>query len=615
MKPSDITTEAAFRAFCEKEFPHKKIKWANGYCFVQAGNHLEEELHYEFCGGNVALHIEGGNWRGIRNYLQSVIKPFENLTPRHWGRINCAWTLGRAVDTEKELFEAFKEIRDTLEPHILSYENTLKTTKNGKDLEMLNGQLYSAVCTVGELLNENLRIPHYQRPYRWTDENVRKLLEDVQTSWETGKRCYRIGSVILHSDDAVLDIVDGQQRLTTILLVLNACGVTAGMLDKLTYNHVDSFRHIRENYGFVKEWLAENVGETRKTAYANYLQEQCEFVKIVVTNRSEAFQMFDSQNGRGKELEAYNLLKAYHIGAMEQNSMEECIACDVRWEAAVQYDATPLIPNDDNIDILKQIFDEQLYRSRRWSRYASAGRFSKRRLGEFKGFTIDKNHPTLYPYQNPQLLQYLTAKFYRNTLEGTVATSNRLERGDSDHVNPFVNINQMIVNGKSFFDYVETYVELYKMMFLNLSSYQLADFKRFYYLYCLDYDCPASEVDERRRKPYAHLPKKQACRTGDTYLRELYKSLVLTLFDKFGEKGLNHYYRTLYRLVYAERIASRRVFYASVDKMPHDYFAAISEAKNLTDLRQWNKILATRTVDENFDMPRKNFIINGIIDE
>lgn len=44
---------------------------------------------------------------------------------------------------------------------------------------------------------------------------------------------------------------------------------------------------------------------------------------IVVKDRSEAFQMFDSQNGRGKELEAYNLLKAYHIRAMEQNSREE----------------------------------------------------------------------------------------------------------------------------------------------------------------------------------------------------------------------------------------------------------------------------------------------------
>ena len=40
--------------------------------------------------------------------------------------------------------------------------------------------------------------------------------------------------------------------------------------------------------------------------------------------------MFDSQNGRGKELEAYNLLKAYHIRAMELNGQDEKIKCAFR---------------------------------------------------------------------------------------------------------------------------------------------------------------------------------------------------------------------------------------------------------------------------------------------
>ena len=63
---------------------------------------------------------------------------------------------------------------------------------------------------------------------------------------------------------------------------------------------------------------------------------------------------------------------------MEMESREEKIRCDKRWEEATQYDPTPKIKDDPNIDILKQLFDEQLYRSRVWSRQESAGEFSKK---------------------------------------------------------------------------------------------------------------------------------------------------------------------------------------------------------------------------------------------
>jgi hypothetical protein len=58
-----------------------------------------------------------------------------------------------------------------------------------------------------------------------------------------------------------------------------------------------------------------------------------------------------------------------------------------------------------------------------------------------------------------------------------------MKGGDRDNVNPFASISQTIVNGKEFFDYVETYVEMYKTLFLQMGSYQLAEFKRFYYAF------------------------------------------------------------------------------------------------------------------------------------
>lgn len=449
-------------------------------------------------------------------------------------------------------------------------------------------EIQAEVVSIRTLIEEKLlQIPTYQRPYKWEEKDVRQLLEDILVSKNAGKKNYRIGSVILHKNmkDDTLDIVDGQQRLTTLYLLWKVCGVPEGYSCPLCFG-LESYESIKKNHTFIQEWLEENIGNDKEN-YIKYVFDACDFVKIVVTDLTEAFQMFDSQNGRGKDLEAYNLLKAYHIRAMELESSEEKIRCDKRWEDATQFDPTPKIKDDPNIDVLKQIFNEQLYRSRIWSRQNFAGEFTKKDIDEFKGFTIDKNHPATFPYQNPQLLQYLTAKFYDTIISGIAATRNRFEYGDNDHINPFVNINQQIVNGKDFFDYVETYVEIYKQMFINIGTYQLSEFKEFYYTHCLNYnwdDKPYSEIKENRKKDWAFKPSWPAARTGDTYLREAYKSLVFVLFDKFGEKGLNRYYKTLFRLVYSMRLDKVQVRYKSVAEFPGKYFKIIATAKDLADL-------------------------------
>lgn len=442
------------------------------------------------------------------------------------------------------------------------------------------------IKSVKEVMDLKLVIPNYQRPYRWEIENVRQMLNDILYSKESGKQNYRIGSVILHFDKDSYNIVDGQQRLTTLYLLKKIC--CGDIDDKLRFNHVDSYSHIKDNYKYIQSWINENANITKENFW-NYTENSCSFVQIVVTDLSEAFQMFDSQNGRGKELEAYNLLKAYHIRAMEQNSQEEKIKCDKQWEASTLYDATPTIIGDanGNIDVLKQLFDEQLYRSRIWTKRNVAYNFSKREISEFKGFTIDKNHLAKFPYQNPQLLQYLTSKFYKNVLEGTVSTKTRFSSGDEENIDPFVSINQNIVNGKPFFDYIETYAEIYKRMFVDLGSFQLSEFKGFFYKYCLNY----GDNEENRSKDYAFHPKGKACRSGDTYLRELYKSLIFVLFDKFGEKGLNKNYKTIYRLVYLNRLIKKQVKYNSVAELPHFYFDIIIQSKDLADLSRLQQLL------------------------
>ena len=82
-------------------------------------------------------------------------------------------------------------------------------------------------------------------------------------------------------------------------------------------------------------WLSLNIKDF--ASFKAYILCSCQVVRIVVKKLNEAFQMFESQNGRGKELEAYNLLKAYHIRAMSNDSKASKIEYDKQWESAALY--------------------------------------------------------------------------------------------------------------------------------------------------------------------------------------------------------------------------------------------------------------------------------------
>lgn len=82
--------------------------------------------------------------------------------------------------------------------------------------------------TVRELLTGGQRmpfvIPEYQRPYSWSDDEVTTLFEDLwEFSEERGtNENYFLGSVVSYDSDAERQIIDGQQRITSLCLLLRA---------------------------------------------------------------------------------------------------------------------------------------------------------------------------------------------------------------------------------------------------------------------------------------------------------------------------------------------------------------------------------------------------------
>ena len=155
------------------------------------------------------------------------------------------------------------------------------------------GKVSVELLAVKELLAKNLNIPNYQRPYVWDEKQVLQLLDDIWENCCADKKEYRIGSVILHNNNKELDIVDGQQRITTLLIILTLLEERIVITDTnevidLTYTHTESQKHIRDNAITIDTWMAENAD---KKVFADFLKNKCKFVVITVEKLSEAFQM------------------------------------------------------------------------------------------------------------------------------------------------------------------------------------------------------------------------------------------------------------------------------------------------------------------------------------
>lgn len=228
-----------------------------------------------------------------------------------------------------------------------------------------------------------LRLPTYQRPYKWSVKSARTLLDDLLAASERGGE-YRIGSVILHENvsEGTLDIVDGQQRIVTLALIALALGMpeeeirVAKVLEFGASDTVSPAR-IRENFRAIAERLR-SVSEKERKRLRGLIR-SCEgdaratVVVICVKELSAAFRLFDSQNSRGKKVSPPALLKAYHLRAMSGTEKKELCDRVEKWEG--------VSPRE-----IESLFEDRLYPVLLWTRKEHVRRFTEKDIDEFKGY-------------------------------------------------------------------------------------------------------------------------------------------------------------------------------------------------------------------------------------
>ena len=391
----------------------------------------------------------------------------------------------------------------------------------------------------------NLKIPEYQRPYKWTEKNVNNLIDDIISNKDKSE--YRLGTlVLLENEETNLDIVDGQQRIITLMLILRALSENYEKVDKQLYeknklwehnfNNIITRNNISKNYQLIKQ----RINDFDKTS-VDFLLKNCTFVKIVLNDVSEAFQFFDSQNSRGKELEPHDLLKAYHLREMREIPSDEQIEIIEKWEGI-------------DTDELASLF-EYLYRIKNWSKLKSAREFTKDEISVFKG--INLNNKIYYPYKR---IFYVAEYFIEKIAKAPLVETEY----------PF-QLDNIIINGKHFFEMIYQYSKLKKDLPNLIKKWNSEIYNILY-------------ADHKyNNKDYAGY-----YRVGDNYTKILFECACMYFLDKFGEdKELEKVFEKIFLWAFYIRLTSKRIPFSSIDNYAMEYdsfFKYIKEALQISDI-------------------------------
>lgn len=406
---------------------------------------------------------------------------------------------------------------------------------------MLNEKIEKGVYTVEQLFNiKNLKIPEYQRPYKWTIKNISQLMTDICKGYENDVSAYRLGTVVFHNDKNELNIVDGQQRMITLLLILKALidnnntskGNELGTLvDNFqpTFTQDISKENIYENYNYLKQ-ATQNFSPRE----IEFLLNRCEVVYFILGDLSEAFQFFDSQNSRGKDLEPHDLLKAYHLREMADDELPEQAKIIDDWEESDEND-------DSGENKLSFLFSDVLFRIKNWSMLRSARNFSKNDISLFKGLNLAKHY-----YPHSERLRMI------NFVVNEVKHYHKVDY-------PF-QLSEPVINGKNFFEMIKHYNRLYNnyRQFTNSTSESN--------VYALFDDCTQLHLNNLSLSIFKSLndsPNRN--RTGDQYIRMMFNCALLFYFDKFGISDMNHAIERLFAWAYSLRMHLQAVRLASID--------------------------------------------------
>jgi hypothetical protein len=215
-------------------------------------------------------------------------------------------------------------------------------------------------------------IPRYQRLYVWGDDQVKTLLSDLYDASASGKELFYLGGVLIVRADPstkIFDLIDGQQRFTTLWLLCLEMGgsllsftTTSGenprlhfaireevteyfkkaLIDRASSENLQiskdnlSLRRIESARTHIRTFLFEKKNDKSWAKFESFIRNKVKLIITEVPPDADLNKLFEVINNRGLQLQHHEILKAgilQHIG-----NRQERIRFGKIWNACADMD-------------------------------------------------------------------------------------------------------------------------------------------------------------------------------------------------------------------------------------------------------------------------------------
>ena len=246
-----------------------------------------------------------------------------------------------------------------------------------------NIEIVAEVYSFKEIIKEykNLRIPYNQRGFSWEKKHLETIIKDVNEALKNKSDKYYIGPITLFKrDDGSYDIIDGQQRLTTIILIIKYIAIklkenkNTDEQQSLGYDYLKliypdnepiikhersiekgTFKNILDDVNLeekserkeelerdkilaINNILPKAIHETIKEnnteelfKFIKFFVEDSVFVVTICTNIVVAYQIFETLNDRGKKLAPIDLIRNYLFANIKADHVHDYW---IKWDKA-----------------------------------------------------------------------------------------------------------------------------------------------------------------------------------------------------------------------------------------------------------------------------------------
>lgn len=231
-------------------------------------------------------------------------------------------------------------------------------------------EIHGEARSVAEILKgAKYTIDYYQRDYKWEEKQLKELVEDLSDQFLEAYQpshqreavqsypFYFLGSIVISEKDAQRFIVDGQQRLTTLTLLLTYLralqnGHNEPNIDELILSNAfgkksfnldvedrvacmtalydgqpfipspadsDSVRNLLERYEDIGELLPQDLQSDALPYFIDWLQHRVKIIQITAYSDDDAYTIFETMNDRGLQLRPVDMLKGYLLAGIDED--------------------------------------------------------------------------------------------------------------------------------------------------------------------------------------------------------------------------------------------------------------------------------------------------------